>query len=418
MSSKTRLGYLALAIFLLGCSNLLLAQNRVAFATSSTGNAVFSSWPQAGEGLTGLAAADSICQARATAANLANADKFIAWMSDSNDDAYCRLHNLTGTKAANCGQAELPSDAGPWVRTDGAPVRPPVAQPQSRDTFYNPLLFDEHGSSLGYDQKAWSSTNIDGVNLTGFSCADWTDPGAGQGRDTPLSRNQWSAWTSTPCGSPDLHLICVETGSGPALEFSEPNENIAFISGNTGNGNLSSWPSATAGTSGIEAGDSICNFFAAQSGLPWQGSYKAWLSDASTDARDRFENDGPRVRIDGIEVTPDLAGLTSGMLLSAIHQAVTDWYSSNSGVWTGTNPDGTANTDHCSGWTSTDGSGRSARSGFVDAGWTSFEVGSCSATNFRLYCISDVDPQVIHSDGFESPLSTDGIIDPLVRQNY
>ena len=46
---------------------------------------------------------------------------FVAWLSDDNDDAYCRIHLLTGKKSANCGKAVLPVNAGPWLRTDGFP---------------------------------------------------------------------------------------------------------------------------------------------------------------------------------------------------------------------------------------------------------------------------------------------------------
>ncbi|HEX7318727.1 MAG TPA: hypothetical protein VF399_00005, partial [bacterium] len=42
------------------------------------------------------------------------------------DDAYCRVHNLTGKKSANCGQPALPASAGPWVRMDGFPFGGPI----------------------------------------------------------------------------------------------------------------------------------------------------------------------------------------------------------------------------------------------------------------------------------------------------
>lgn len=68
-----------------------------------------------------MAAGDAVCQARATEAGLVNADKFVAWLSDADDDAWCRLHGLTGQVSTNCGQQSLPQAAGPWVRTDGLP---------------------------------------------------------------------------------------------------------------------------------------------------------------------------------------------------------------------------------------------------------------------------------------------------------
>jgi len=81
--------------------------NNVVFVTYVSGSGNLDSWPDAG-GQTGTAAGDAICQARAAAGGLANPSQFRAWLSDQNDDAYCRIHNLTGKKSANCGMATLP----------------------------------------------------------------------------------------------------------------------------------------------------------------------------------------------------------------------------------------------------------------------------------------------------------------------
>ena len=34
-----------------------------------------------------------------------------AWLSDSSDDAWCRIHGLDGKRADNCGQPVLPANA-------------------------------------------------------------------------------------------------------------------------------------------------------------------------------------------------------------------------------------------------------------------------------------------------------------------
>ena len=81
---------------------------RLAFHTSTTGNADLSSWAEvAGTGLTGLEAADAICNARAAAAGIDGT--FAAWMSDDDDDAYCRVNGLTGKKSTNCGLGVRPT---------------------------------------------------------------------------------------------------------------------------------------------------------------------------------------------------------------------------------------------------------------------------------------------------------------------
>src|SRR3972149_6970160 len=94
----------------------LAAATRRMFVTSVTGTGDLSSWADAG--------------------GLPNAAGYRAWLSDSIDDAYCRLHNLTGKKASNCGEAVLPAAAGPRWRPAGAPVGAglaPPGLPQERD---------------------------------------------------------------------------------------------------------------------------------------------------------------------------------------------------------------------------------------------------------------------------------------------
>ena len=118
--------------------------NLVAFVTSVEGTGNLSSWSDAGDQI-GLAAGDAICQARAEAGKLSGS--FVAWLSDADDDAYCRVQNLEGKKLANCGQPELPTAAGPWVRVDGLPFAGTIDQmlkPNYR--IFTPVHFDEFGN--------------------------------------------------------------------------------------------------------------------------------------------------------------------------------------------------------------------------------------------------------------------------------
>lgn len=43
----------------------------------------------------------------------------VAWFSDEDDDALCRLAGLSGKVEDNCGEATPPVVEGPWVRSDG-----------------------------------------------------------------------------------------------------------------------------------------------------------------------------------------------------------------------------------------------------------------------------------------------------------
>jgi hypothetical protein len=98
-----------------------------------------------------------------------------------------------------------------------------------------------------------------------------------------------------------------------------------------------------------------------KAGLAYPESYTAWLSDAGTDARDRFEHDGPFQRPDGMQIAASLAELASGTLFTAINQTEAGAYITNESVWSGTNPDGTAHAEHCGSWQSTAGNGRGGR---------------------------------------------------------
>lgn len=383
---------------LLAATTQLLAQQRVTFVTSATGNANLSTWTEAGDNLTGLAAADSICVAQATSGGLANPENFVAWMSDDTDDAYCRVHGLTGKRNANCGETELPVAAGPWIRSDGLPARASI---DNAVDIYMPNLTDESGNPIAIDQLAWSAATTTGAAY-GDNCENWTDENAGLAVRLPLQMNTWNANGAVDCNSTDLHLLCVETGQGDALEFPDTLGNIAFHTNADGTGNFSTWNEADPDTIGIEAADSICNNEAMSEGLPWPGRYKAWLSDGSTDARDRFESDGPWNRPDGLEVAETKADLIDGVLDTAIVQAENGNYRAFAGVWTGTNADGTRSTDHCNSWASEATTGLIGQSQHSNGDWTERTTQSCDMASNRLYCLSDVDLNIVFEDGFET----------------
>src|SRR5262249_43103730 len=105
------------------------AVTRRMFVTSVTGTGKLSKWDDAG-GNSGLAAGDAICQKRAELAGLPNFSGYRAWLSDASDDAYCRVHGLTGKKVGEkCHQDPLPASAGPWEIADIAiPFSGPITQ--------------------------------------------------------------------------------------------------------------------------------------------------------------------------------------------------------------------------------------------------------------------------------------------------
>jgi len=392
--------------------SLVVATNagaqRVAFVTSVTGTGDLNSWGDSG-GLHGLAAGDAICVARAGFGGLANAGNFVAWLSNSDDDAYCRLHGLGGTKAGNCGELSLPESAGPWVRTDGMPFAAAVADFAKFDgAVFMPLLFDEFGNEIPFDPSisVLTGTDSDGtLAYDGESCSEWQASAAAQqvmiGRSLQAS-NGWTNGGGDSCGNL-ARLACLERVAGPALPNPPIKIRRAFLTSAAGWADLSSWSAADSGTSGLDAGDSICRNLALLAGFGEWPSFKAWLSTDLVDAVDRFTNDGPWVTPNGVAIAMGLADLTDGRLRSAIDVTESGAYLGNYGVWTGTGDDGHARSNRCLEWESADGLdyGATGSSDRTFGGWSqSSDLETCNSTYLHLYCLSDA-PGPIFADDFE-----------------
>lgn len=380
----------------------LEAQERVAFVTSVTGTADLGSWPESGSAV-GAAAGDAICRTLAADAGLANAGTFIAWLSTTTDDAYCRLHGFSGKKSANCGQAELPVAGGPWMRTDGLPFGESIDRLLYPElVVYYPLAADEDGNPVeGYMMTA---TVGDGtVSPNPITCTDWTStaPDGMVVGKTARGSGGWTNMGSTRCDIAN-RLICLEPGAGPAL--TPPNETgaVAFVTSVQGTADLGTWNDA-GGQTGIAAADAICQARASAGSLANPSKFKAWISDSAVDAKERFLVDGPRVRPDGVKVADSLADLLDGSLAASINVTELETYVGNEAAWTATNINGLQIDGTCGDWTSASGS-ETARAGSTyssDTGWTLMFTTSCGFASPHLYCVEDP-PAVIFADGFES----------------
>lgn len=138
------------------------------------------------------------------------------------------------------------------------------------------------------------------------------------------------------------------------------------------------------GVGSLANADSLCQ---AQAGvLGYAGSYKALLSDATTNAKDRLTLSYPIVRAtDGTTVVAT-SNLWSGTLDNSISGVA-------SIVWTGTMGDGTKSGFTCSSWTTTTGGhyhghGNQTSGAFQsNLSWISDANGaSCNGT-FALFCV-------------------------------
>ena len=139
--------------------------------------------------------------------------------------------------------------------------------------------------------------------------------------------------------------------------------------------------------------DALCANHAGVQGWPDALKYNAWLSDSKTDARDRFTmGRGRLVMVNGLEFAMSWSALLAGTLENPLE--VTEKSETyHGGVWTGTQPDGTAvpASMHCDDW-STDSFLKSGHYGYSDRTtpeWTeaadSDQPSPCNSS-YAIYC--------------------------------
>ena len=98
--------------------------------------------------------------------------------------------------------------------------------------------------------------------------------------------------------------------------------------------------------------DAQCANRADDAGWPDPLSYRAWLSDSTTDARDRLERGrGRLVLMNGLVFATSWPALLAGQLEFPL-EVTEKMETYHGGVWTGTRPDGTAvpGSEHCDDW--------------------------------------------------------------------
>lgn len=368
----------------------VLGTSGYVFVSSENGKGILADWTSAG-GLTGLAAADSVCKTMAE--NVGLSGEYIAWMTDSMDDAYCRVHGLSGKKADNCGQVTLPANAGPWLRMDDFPFAETI-DPVSGITALTPVLFNEHGTAISSAiselsaSTYWSNSKTNGTETAADqSCGDWTGSSGAAAGGSAFGQNwYWSYgwWIPTGCANTSTHsLLCIKKGSSTALPDYTSTGLLAFVT--------SDFLSADFG--GLANADLICQSLANAAGLSTIGTprtFKAWLSTSTVDAVDRITSDGPWVNLNGLKIADNKADLIDGSLFSSIRQDENGTPELMRNVFTGTNESGAATVNTCLDWTSVD-VGDSATHGvssLTNAGWTSSSTRSCNS-NLSLYCLEN-----------------------------
>jgi hypothetical protein len=391
----------------------------VVFVTSKTGNAnFFLTWPEA-RGMTGIRAGDAICQSLAETKGLEG--NFKAWLSDENDDAFCRIHGLSGKKSTKCNN-QLVQAAGPWVRMDGIPFA--KIDSNNEIVVLSPARFDENKVEIrdlvdGSDPEAQSimhyftgtKSSGEAAFNSGQRCNDWeattTNLSAVVGH-VESTGNRWTNVNRTVACGGNYRLLCFQTGPGDALPKHAVGK-IVFVTSVVGNANLGDWKES-GGKTGPDAGDEICKSLAHQAQLKLNGgadSFKAWLLDSSEKVKEaeRFSAlRGPWKRLDGIQVTGEnINDLIDGSLLTSIEVNENGSYVKQRDVWTGINWKG-EEAGNCSDWKVTSGTGvygfADVATGGVrsDGKWDNDEFGRWSWTMWEpkncneqasLYCFQE-----------------------------
>ena len=389
-----------------------------AFTTSTVGKGDLHGWSDvASTGLTGLAAADGICQARAAGANLPNPAEFVAWLSDRDNDAYCRVFGLTGRKADNCGLPALPIGAGPWLRTDGVPFADTIEAALDANRVYSNLAVDEFGARTFDPEESFTATAKDGTFSTEFApaadCAHWTSETADPLATAVMLGSSLAAggdWTADGHGvtcSSQQRLMCLQKNAGPALaHVGQVGQREAFASSVDVNGNLG----------GVAGGDAVCQSLATSAHLYQPASFKALLAATGVvNVSDRFTFDGPWYRRDGLLFAHDKAELAGGAVTLPLNVTEAGAYLGISVALTGATRTGEPQLSlDCSDWTSTAGLGQAALANSIalvgsgGGNWLSAAQVSCTATPLagdwprKLFCLSDADV-VFHAEFDEVP---------------
>ena len=395
----------ALLVLALGASPVWAVKRR-SFVTSVAGTGNLSTWPGA-SGATALDKADSVCRARAAAANtpLPNSSTYRAWLSTSTTDAYCHVQGLTGKKATGCGGGALPG-GGPWFLSNGATnFSGSLDELTGEGRIFRPASRDENFAELPAAEGTrvyWTGSDATGV-ATATHCAGWTSdtPGVNTGSagDSRGTVGLWSRQNEYACAGTH-RLLCVEPLAGDVSTLHWSPAALVFLTSKRFQGDLSAAPEAQ-GEEGLDAADRICQVLAGNAHLPSPESFVAWLSGTAppVDAADRVLVNGPFKRVDAYTVAGDFADLGDGTLDTSLHQFETGDYLmadctdfSRCRVWTGSDGGGATSLATCNDWSDsiggffgTNGSAAHSLSGPL---WTNLGMTSCNIS-FHLYCISN-----------------------------
>ncbi len=130
-----------------------------------------------GSGATGLAAADAICSELASNAGLPGTG-YVALLSDSDDDAFCRILGLTGERGAtDCGATAEQLATGPFVSVHGHVLAANAAE--LLGTGAREAYVGTEAAAYQYPLTTWTGIDGNGQGVSPYTCTDWTVSASG-----------------------------------------------------------------------------------------------------------------------------------------------------------------------------------------------------------------------------------------------
>ncbi|MBA3454067.1 MAG: hypothetical protein H0T42_13315 [Deltaproteobacteria bacterium] len=206
---------------------------------------------------------------------------------------------------------------------------------------------------------------------------------------TPAYGSTFTGWSDACSGSSSTCVVTLTAARNATATFAAVPPNRVFVTSTSHTGNLG----------GLAGADAICATRATAVGFG--GTFRAWLSTPTVNARDRLGTATGWIRSDGQPVFNSLADLLAGKHIYPIAKdELGNLIAPNTPVMTATQTNGVYDDSggswgNCSNWTSAAAS--TVFIGYADVNsqkWTNYAGGNCSNTAMRFYCFQ-VDNQAV-----------------------
>lgn len=216
------------------------------------------------------------------------------------------------------------------------------------------------------------------ASLLTLHCSDPANAGGSSSSSTSSS----GASVDPDGGTADSGNASASGGADSGV-VTPPTKKIVFVTSDSFTGNLKS--AGAGGATGLIAGDKLCAQAAARAKLT--GSFHAWLSSDTIDAKDRLQSNGPWYTTDGTAVvfssTSDLTTGPKSPILDETGKSFSGY------VWTGSFKTGFKSQFTCKGWESDSDSDNGDCGNSALGDWSHANtIGSCSKPR-PIYCFQD-----------------------------